>query len=72
MFKNVWFMKNIQKNNIWIVENSYTDKMKILRKYWKIKKYWENVRSNKNIKMLEIVQKLTNLDLMYIKIRGKK
>lgn len=32
-------MKNIQKNNIWIVENSYTDKMKILRKYWKIKKY---------------------------------
>ena len=27
-------MKNIQKNNIWIVENSYTDKMKILRKYW--------------------------------------
>jgi len=26
----------------------------------------------KNIKMLEIVQKLTNLDLMYIKIRGKK
>ena len=32
-------MKNIQKNNIWIVENSYTDKMKILRKYWKIEKY---------------------------------
>ena len=32
-------MKNIQKNNIWIVENGYTDKMKILRKYWKIKKY---------------------------------
>ena len=43
-------MKNIQKNNIWIVENSYTDKMKILRKYWKIKKYLENVRRNKKYK----------------------
>jgi len=51
-------MKNIQKNNIWIVENSYTDKMKILRKYWKIKKYWENVRSNKKYKNVRNCSKI--------------
>ena len=66
-------MKNIQKNNIWIVENSYTDKMKILRKILENKRNIEKMcEVTKNIKMLEIVQKLTNLDLMYIKIRGKK
>ena len=59
-------MKNIQKNNIWIVENSYTDKMKILRKYWKIKKYLktkkngESAQSNKNQKNVRYCSK-TNI-----------